>query len=79
MKLWNIIEFGKEEGFVQTKDKPWVSYSNKGLLRNLDEDTQQTIKKEYITKDDVRFKLAKNKLDQEKKLRKQQAEEAREN
>ena len=64
---------------LQTKDKPWVSYSNKGLLRNLDEDTQQTIKKEYITKDDVRFKLAKNKLDQDKKLRKQQAEEAREN
>ena len=64
---------------LQTKDKPWVSYSNKGLLRNLDEDTQQTIKKEYITKDDVRFKLAKNKLDQDKKLRKQQAEETREN
>ena len=64
---------------LQTKDKPWVSYSNKGLLRNLDEDTQQTIKKEYITKDDVRFKLAKNKLDQDKKLRKQQAEEAKEN
>ena len=64
---------------LQTKDKPWVSYSNKGLLRNLDEDTQQTIKKEYLTKDDVRFKLAKNKLDQDKKLRKQQAEEAKEN
>ena len=63
---------------LQTKNKPWVSYSNKGLLRNLDEDTQQTIKKEYITKDDVRFKLAKNKLDQDKKLRKQQAEEAKE-
>ena len=64
---------------LQTKNKPWVGYNNKGLLRNLDEDTQQTIKKEYITKDDVRFKLAKNKLDQDKKLRKQQAEEAREN
>ena len=64
---------------LQTKDKPWVSYSNKGLLRNLDEDTQQAAKKEYITKDDVRFKLAKNKLDQDKKLRKQQAEEAKEN
>ena len=64
---------------LQTKDKPWVSYSNKGLLRNLDEDTQQASKKEYITKDDVRFKLAKNKLDQDKKLRKQQAEEAKEN
>ena len=64
---------------LQTKDKPWVSYSNKGLLRNLDEGTQQTTKKEYITKDDVRFKLAKNKLDQDKKLRNQQAEEAKEN
>ena len=64
---------------LQTKDKPWVSYSNKGLLRNLDEDTQQASKKEYITKDDVRFKLAKNKLDQDKKLRKQHAEEAKEN
>mgnify|MGYP000715170139 FL=1 len=64
---------------MQTKDKPWVGYNNKGLLRNLDEDTQQTTKKEYITKDDVRFKLAKNKLDQDKKLRKQQAEEAKEN
>lgn len=64
---------------LQTKDKPWVGYNNKGLLRNLDEDTQQTTKKEYITKDDVRFKLSKNKLDQDKKLRKQQAEEAKEN
>ena len=64
---------------LQTKDKPWISYSNKGLLRNLDEDTQQSSKKEYLTKDDVRFKLAKNKLDQDKKLRTQQAEEAREN
>ena len=64
---------------LQTKDKPWVGYNNKGLLSNLDEDTQQYSKKEYITKDDVRFKLAKNKLDQDKKLRKQQAEEAKEN
>ena len=64
---------------LQTKNKPWAGYNNKGLLRNLDEDTQQTTKKEYITKDDVRFKLAKNKLDQDKKLRKQQAEEAKEN
>ena len=64
---------------LQTKDKPWVGYNNKGLLRNLDEDTQQSSKKEYLTKDDVRFKLAKNKLDQDKKLRKQQAEEAKEN
>lgn len=64
---------------LQTKDKPWVSYSNKGLLRNLDETIELPFKKEYLTKDDVRFKLAKNKLDQDKKLRKQQAEEAREN
>ncbi len=64
---------------LQTKDKPWVSYSNKGLLRNLDETIELPFKKEYLTKDDVRFKLAKNKLDQDKKLRKQQAEEAKEN
>ena len=64
---------------LQTKDKPWVSYSNKGLLRNLDETIELPFKKEYLTKDDVRFKLAKNKLDQDKKLRKQQTEEAREN
>ena len=64
---------------LQTKDKPWVSYSNKGLLRNLDETIELPFKKEYLTKDDVRFKLAKNKLDQDKKLRTQQAEEAREN
>ena len=78
MKLWNIIEYLKEEGFVQTKDKPWVSYSNKGLVRNLVEDSIE-IPSKYLTKDDVRFKLAKNKLDQDKKLRKQQAEEAKEN
>lgn len=64
---------------LQTKDKPWVGYNNKGLLRNLDETIELPFKKEYITKDDVRFKLAKNKLDQDKKLRKQQAEEAKEN
>lgn len=64
---------------LQTKDKPWVSYSNKGLLRNIDETIELPFKKEYLTKDDVRFKLAKNKLDQDKKLRKQQAEEAKEN
>lgn len=65
---------------LQTKDKPWVSYSNKGLMRELVEDSiELPFKKEYITKDDVRFKLAKNKLDQDKKLRKQQAEEAKEN
>ena len=64
---------------LQTKDKPWIGYNNKGLLRNLDETIELPSKKEYITKDDVRFKLAKNKLDQDKKLRKQQAEEAKEN
>mgnify|MGYP000131353236 FL=1 len=60
---------------LQTKDKPWVGYSNKGLLRNLDETIELPFKKEYLTKDGVRFKLAKNKLDQDKKLRKQQAKE----
>ena len=64
---------------LQTKDKPWVGYNNKGLLRNLDETIELPFQKEYLTKDDVRFKLAKNKLDQDKKLRKQQAEEAKEN
>ena len=65
---------------LQTKDTPWVKYSNKGLMRDLVEDSIEIpFKKEYITKDDVRFKLAKNKLDQDKKLRKQQAEEAKEN
>ena len=64
---------------LQTKDKPWVGYNNKGLLRNLDETIELPFKKEYLTKDDVRFKLSKNKLDQDKKLRKQQAEEAKEN
>ena len=65
---------------LQTKDKPWVGYNNKGLMRDLVEDSiELPFKKEYITKDDVRFKLAKNKLDQDKKLRKQQAEEAKEN
>ena len=63
---------------LQTKDKPWVGYNNKGLLRDLVEDSIE-IPAKYLTKDDVRFKLAKNKLDQDKKLRKQQAEEAREN
>ena len=64
---------------LQTKDKPWVGYNNKGLLGSLDETIELPFKKEYVTKDDVRFKLAKNKLDQDKKLRKQQAEEAKEN
>ena len=63
---------------LQTKDKPWVSYSNKGLLRDLMGESIE-IPSKYLTKDDVRFKLAKNKLDQDKKLRKQQAEEAKEN
>ena len=63
---------------LQTKDKPWVSYNNKGLLGDLVEDSIE-IPSKYLTKDDVRFKLAKNKLDQDKKLRKQQAEEAKEN
>ena len=63
---------------LQTKNQPWAGYNNKGLLRNLDE-IELPFKKEYITKDDVRFKLSKNKLDQDKKLRKQQAEEAKEN
>ena len=78
MKLWKIIEYLKEGGFVQTKDKPWAGYNNKGLLRDLVEDSIE-IPSKYLTKDDVRFKLAKNKLDQDKKLRKQQAEEAKEN
>ena len=78
MKLWNITEYLKEEGFVQTKNKPWAGYNNKGLVRNLVEDSIE-IPSKYLTKDDVRFKLAKNKLDQDKKLRKQQAEEAKEN
>ena len=63
---------------LQTKNKPWAGYNNKGLLRDLMEDSIE-IPSKYLTKDDVRFKLAKNKLDQDKKLRKQQAEEAREN
>ena len=63
---------------LQTKNKPWVGYNNKGLLRDLMEDSIE-IPSKYLTKDDVRFKLAKNKLDQNKKLRKQQAEEAKEN
>lgn len=63
---------------LQTKDKPWAGYNNKGLLRDLVEDSIELPSK-YLTKDDVRFKLAKNKLDQDKKLRKQQAEEAKEN
>ncbi len=63
---------------LQTKDNPWVGYNNKGLLRDLMEDSIE-IPSKYLTKDDVRFKLTKNKLDQDKKLRKQQAEEAKEN
>ena len=63
---------------LQTKNKPWGGYNNKGLMRDLVEDSIE-IPSKYLTKDDVRFKLAKNKLDQDKKLRKQQAEEAKEN
>lgn len=63
---------------MQTKDKPWVGYNNKGLLRDLTDDSIE-IPSKYLTKDDVRFKLAKNKINQDKKLKKQQAEEAREN
>ena len=63
---------------LQTKDRPWAGYNNKGLLRDLVEDSIE-IPSKYLIKDDVRFKLAKNKLDQDKKLRKQQAEEAKEN
>ena len=63
---------------LQTKDKPWAGYNNKGLLRDLVENSIE-IPSKYLTKDDVRFKLAKNNLDQDKKLKKQQAEEAKEN
>ena len=52
---------------LQTKDKPWAGYNNKGLLRNLDETIELPFKKEYLTKDDVRFNLSKNKLVQDKK------------
>ena len=63
---------------LQTKDKPWVSYSNKGLLRNLDE-IELPLRRGYVTKDDLRMKRNLTKLDVERKLRKQQAEEAKEN
>ena len=79
MKLWNTIEYLKEEDFVQDKASPWVGYNNKNLMRQLNEDFDRVPSKKYLTKDDVRFKLAKNKLDRDKKLRKQQAEEAKEN
>ena len=49
---------------LQTKNKPWVGYNNKGLLRDLVEDSIE-IPSKYLTKDDVRFKLAQNKLDQD--------------
>ena len=78
MKLWNITGYLKEEDFMRDKASPWVGYNNKGLVRNLVEDSIE-IPSKYLTKEDVRFKLAKNKLDQDKKLRKQQAEEAKEN
>ena len=63
---------------LQTKDKPWVGYNNKGLLRNLDE-IELPLRRGYITKDDLRMKRNLNKLDIERKLRKQQVEEAKEN
>ena len=63
---------------LQTKDKPWVGYNNKGLLRNLDE-IELPLRRGYVTKDDLRMKRNLTKLDVERKLRKQQAEEAKEN
>ena len=64
---------------LQTKDKPWVGYNNnKGLLRNLDE-IELPLRRGYVTKDDLRMKRKLTKLDVERKLRKQQAEEAKEN
>ena len=63
---------------LQTKDKPWVGYNNKGLLGNLDE-IELPLRRGYITKDDLRMKRNLNKLDIERKLRKQQVEEAKEN
>ena len=63
---------------LQTKDKPYSKYNNKGLLRDLDE-IELPLRRGYITKDDLRMKRNLNKLDVERKLRKQQAEEAKEN
>ena len=61
---------------LQTKDKPYSKYNNKGLLRDLDE-IELPLRRGYITKDDLRMKRNLNKLDVERKLRKQQAEEAK--
>ena len=63
---------------LQTKDKPYSKYNNKGLLRDLDE-VELPLRRGYVTKDDLRMKRNLNKLDVERKLRKQQAEEAKEN
>ena len=63
---------------LQTKDKPWAGYNNKGLLRDLVE-IELPLRRGYVTKDDLRMKRNLNKLDVERKLRKQQAEEAKEN
>ena len=63
---------------LQTKDKPYSKYNNKGLLRDLDE-IELPLRRGYVTKDDLRMKRNLNKLDVERKLRKQQAEEAKEN
>lgn len=61
---------------LQTKDKPYSKYNNKGLLRDLDE-IELPLRRGYVTKDDLRMKRNLNKLDVERKLRKQQAEEAK--
>ena len=79
MKLWNTIEYLKEEDFMQDKASPWVGHNNKNLMRQLDEDFDGVPSREYVTKDDLRMKRNLNKLDVERKLRKQQAEEAKEN
>lgn len=63
---------------MRDKASPWVGYNNKGLLRELMEDSIE-IPSKYLTKDDLRMKRNLNKLDVERKLRKQQAEEAKEN
>ena len=60
---------------LQTKDKPYSKY-NKGLLRDLDE-IELPLRRGYVTKDDLRMKRNLNKLDVERKLRKQQEEEAK--
>ena len=64
---------------MQDKASPWVGYNNKNLMRQLDKDFDGVPSKKYVTKDDLRMKRNLNKLDVERKLRKQQAEEAKEN